>query len=343
VTTPETVHAVGAEQVIADCRTFMDLPLRNAVASLPASLQLVVGYHFGWHDEGGHPAKTYGGNAIRPTFALLSAKAVGADARAALPAAVAVELVHNFSLLHDDVIDGDRTRQRRPTAWAVYGIPAAILAGDALLTLAFGVVAGCSRSNAAACMLSTALIRLVDGQNADLALEKRAAVTVPESVEMTAGKTAALLGCACALGATFGGASPDQVELLRIFGEQLGLAFQHTDDLLGIWGDPAVTGKPAYSDLANRKKSLPVTAALVSGTAAARELADLYSIERPLADTELARAAALVEEAGGRAWGRSQAEDHLATALHWLLGAGFEEQATEEIVAVARLVAHRDP
>jgi geranylgeranyl diphosphate synthase, type I len=337
-----SVHARSAQQVIADCRAFMDLPLRKAVGTLPASLQLVVGYHFGWHDENGRPAQAYGGKAIRPALALLSAEAVGADKAAAMPAAVAVELVHNFSLLHDDVMDRDESRRHRPTAWSVFGVPAAILAGDALLALAFGIISGCRRSATATCMVTSALLRLVDGQNADLILEKRATATVLESVEMAAAKTGALLGCACALGADLGAAEPGQVEILRTFGEQVGLAFQHVDDLLGIWGDPAVTGKPAYSDLANRKKSLPVTAALVSGTAAGRELADLYSVDRPLTGDELTRAAALVEAAGGRGWSQSRAEDHLATALQWLMAAGLEERATGELVAVARLITERD-
>lgn len=337
-----SVHARSAQQVIADCRAFMDLPLRQAVATLPASLRLVVGYHFGWHDADGSPAETYGGKAIRPALALLSAEAVGADKAVAMPAAVAVELVHNFSLLHDDVMDGDETRRRRPTTWTVFGVPAAILAGDALLTLAFGVIAGGRRSTTAACMLTSALLRLVEGQNADLTLEKRVTATVPESVEMAAAKTGALLGCACALGAAIGGGEPEQVEVLRTFGEQVGLAFQHIDDLLGIWGDPAVTGKPAYSDLANRKKSLPITAALVSGTAAGHELADLYSADRPLTEDELSHAAALVEAAGGRRWSQSRAEDHLAAALQWLTAGGFEERATGELLAVAQLITERD-
>jgi geranylgeranyl diphosphate synthase, type I len=337
-----SVHARSAQQVIADCRAFTDLPLRKAVATLPASLQLVVGYHFGWHDEVGRPVENYCGKAIRPALALLSAEAVGADKAAAMPAAVAVELVHNFSLLHDDVMDGDVTRRHRPTAWTVFGTPAAILAGDALLTLAFGVIAGCRRSTIATCMLTSALLRLVDGQNADLALEKRITATMPESIEMAAAKTGALLGCACALGAAFGGAEPEQIEVLKVFGEQVGLAFQHIDDLLGIWGDPAVTGKPVYSDLANRKKSLPITAALASGTPAGCELADLYSVGRPLTEDELARAAALVEAAGGRRWSQSRVEEHLTTAMQWLMTANFEARATEEMLAIARLIAERD-
>jgi geranylgeranyl diphosphate synthase type I len=320
----------------------MDLPLRQAVRDLPSSLQTIVGYHLGWLDDGGRAVKPCGGKAIRPTLAMLSAEAVGAEPDVAVPAAVAVELVHNFSLLHDDVMDGDRTRRWRPAAWTVFGIPAAILAGDALLTLAFGVLARSSQPAAAMRILTSALNRLVDGQTADMALERQSSVSVAECVEMAANKTGALLACACTMGATFGGGSPEQVECLGAFGERLGLAFQHVDDLLGIWGDPAVTGKPVYSDLANRKKSLPVAAALHSGTSAGRDLARLYSLDRQLTGDELASAAKLVEAAGGRRWSRLQAEAHLAAALLWLLAAGFEERSAEEMLAVARLIAQRD-
>lgn len=336
------VHARSAQQVIAECQAFMDLPLRQAVADLPSSLQAIVGYHFGWLDGDGRAAKSCGGKAIRPALALLSAQAVGADPDVAVPAAVAVELVHNFSLLHDDVMDGDRTRRWRPTAWTVFGVPAAILAGDALLTLAFDRLARSSQPAIAMRVLTSALNRLVEGQTADMAMERQPSASVAECVEMATGKTGALLACACTLGATFGGGSPEQAECLGAFGERLGVAFQHVDDLLGIWGDPAVTGKPVYSDLANRKKSLPIAAALASGTNAGRDLARLYSLDRQLTDDELACAATLVEEAGGRRWSQLQAHGHHTAALLLLLAAGFEERSTDEMVAVARLIAQRD-
>src|SRR5262249_38599046 len=157
-------------------------------------------------------------------------------------------LVHNFSLLHDDVMDGDLTRRHRPTAWSVFGVNAAILAGDALLALGLDVLAasGHGQAQRAIRMLNTAVLDLLDGQRADLAFEQRSDVELPECVRMAESKTGALLGCACALGAMFGGGHPEQVEHLYGFGERMGLAFQFVDDLLGIWGDPAVTGKPVY-------------------------------------------------------------------------------------------------
>ena len=135
-----TVEGRSARDVLAWSRGIVEPGLRAAVGTLPSSMRRIAGYHFGWWNEHDHPERASGGKAIRPTLVLLSACAVGGAPAAGVPAAVAaVELVHNFSLLHDDVMDGDLTRRHRPTAWSVFGLNAAILAGDALLTLALDV------------------------------------------------------------------------------------------------------------------------------------------------------------------------------------------------------------
>nr|CEL13410.1 Octaprenyl diphosphate synthase / Dimethylallyltransferase / (2E,6E)-farnesyl diphosphate synthase / Geranylgeranyl diphosphate synthase [Kibdelosporangium sp. MJ126-NF4]CTQ99099.1 Octaprenyl diphosphate synthase (EC 2.5.1.90) / Dimethylallyltransferase (EC 2.5.1.1) / (2E,6E)-farnesyl diphosphate synthase (EC 2.5.1.10) / Geranylgeranyl diphosphate synthase (EC 2.5.1.29) [Kibdelosporangium sp. MJ126-NF4] len=322
--------------------------LRAAVRLLPDPLWQAAGYHFGWVDQRGHAVAGGGGKMIRPVLTLLSAEAVGGVATGAVPAAVAVELVHNFSLLHDDVMDGDRTRRHRPTVWAVFGIPTAILAGDALWALALRVLADTDADDAGPRaargmrMLSVALELLMAGQSADMDFEARADVGLRECQAMVAGKTGAVLGCACALGALFGGGSPHQIDCLRQMGEWLGSAFQVVDDVLGIWGDPAVTGKPVHSDLRNRKKSLPVVAALGSGTAAGAELARLYRLDRSLTDAEVDRAALLVEAAGGRSWAQQQAQDCLAAALTSLREATPAPVPAAELAALAALITHRD-
>ncbi|MCG5215322.1 family 2 encapsulin nanocompartment cargo protein polyprenyl transferase [Streptosporangium sp. KLBMP 9127] len=333
-----------AAELLVWSRGLLDPALRLAVDSLPGSMRRVAGYHFGWLDEHGRDADTDGGKAIRAALVLLSAEAAGEAPERAVPAAVAVELAHNFSLLHDDVMDGDATRRHRPTAWSVFGLSAAILAGDALLALAFDVLAasGHPANGEATRMLSAAVLDLTEGQSADVAFERRADVALAECVAMAEGKTGALLGCACAIGALYGGAAPEQVRHLRGFGERLGLSFQLVDDLLGIWGDPAVTGKPVYSDLRNRKKSLPVVAALTLGTPAGGELAALYHRESPLADEELGHAAALIDAAGGRDWSQIRAEELLAGALRELVAAEPGVGAATELATLARLVARRD-
>ncbi|MFD0200529.1 MULTISPECIES: family 2 encapsulin nanocompartment cargo protein polyprenyl transferase [Saccharothrix] len=334
----------SAREVLDWSRAGVDPALRTAVDRLPDSMRVIAGYHFGWWDEHGRPTGADAGKAIRPALALLGAQAVGGAADAGLPAAVAVELVHNFSLLHDDVMDGDTTRRHRPTAWHVFGVNPAILAGDALLTLALDVLAGSGHPNAQQTIrvLSAAVQRLLEGQSADLSFEERTDVRLAECVRMAECKTGALLGAACAVGALFGGGRPDQVEHLRSFGERVGLAFQFVDDLLGIWGDPEVTGKPVYSDLQNRKKSLPVVAALTSNTPAARELDSLYHAEQPLTPTDLARAADLIETSGARSWSQARADDLLVRAREHLRAAGPSDRAALELDAVARLATHRD-
>jgi geranylgeranyl diphosphate synthase type I len=340
----EETTARSAQEVLTWSRSLVDPALRTAVHTLPETMRLVAGHHFGWWDERGDPVRAAAGKAVRPTLALLAAEATGGVPEAAVPAAVAVELVHSFSLLHDDVMDADVTRRHRPTAWTVFGIGAAILAGDSLLTLSFDVLAASGRPVAreGMRMLSAAVQDLVDGQSADLAFETRVDVGLPECLMMAEDKTGALLGCACGLGALFGGARPEQVGHLRDFGERVGLAFQLVDDLLGIWGDPHVTGKPAHSDLRRRKKSLPVVAALTSGTSAGEELATFYHRDEPMSDADLVRAAELIEAAGGRAWCQSKADDLLAEALCHVKAAAVAERATAELVALGRMVTRRD-
>ncbi|WP_131741405.1 family 2 encapsulin nanocompartment cargo protein polyprenyl transferase [Actinomadura roseirufa] len=334
--------ARSAAEVLAWSRELVDPALRDAVDALPDSMRAIAAFHFGWRDERGRPASGNAGKAIRPALTLLAAEAVGGAAAAAVPAAVAVELTHNFSLLHDDVIDGDLTRRHRPTAWSVFGANAAILAGDALLAASFEILAAGRGAVAGVRTLSRAVLDLVEGQSADLAFEERCDVTLDECLTMASRKTGALLGGACALGAAAGGGTPDQVARLCAFGDRIGLAFQLVDDLLGIWGDPAVTGKPVHSDLRNRKKSLPVVAALTSGTPEGGELAALYAGSGSLDGDEPAHAAALIDAAGGRGWAADRAGDLLEEAKAELAAAAPAAVAAAELHALADLVTHRD-
>ncbi|NIH81146.1 family 2 encapsulin nanocompartment cargo protein polyprenyl transferase [Amycolatopsis viridis] len=343
-TDPAGTAARTADEILAWSRDRVDPALRTAVAHLPESMRPAAAYHFGWADETGAPRAAGSGKAVRPALVLLSAQAVGGMPGAALPAAVAVELLHNFSLLHDDIMDGDETRRHRPTAWKVFGAGTAILAGDSLLIEAWDVLAASGHPSAreALRVLGAAAQDLIEGQAVDLAFERREEVSLAECRAMAEGKTGALLGCACALGALLGGGGPEQVARLRRFGEAAGLAFQLADDLLGIWGDPAVTGKPVFSDLRNRKKSLPVVAALTSGTAAGRELASLYARPGELTGAELARAARLVDEAGGRTWSRTESAALLDRARGHLHAAAAEPRAAAELETLATLLADRD-
>ena len=328
----------------ASQRAEVDSYLRAAIDTMPPTMRRIAGYHFGWVDENGAVANANPGKAVRSTLTLLSAEAVGGQMHAALPAAAALELVHNSTLLHDDVIDRDIVRRHRPTAWAVFGIGAAVLVGDALQALAYEVLAASGHRAApdAARSLSVALLDILEGQSADLAFEMRTDVELLECLAMSGRKTASLLSCACATGASFGGGHPTQIGDLRRFGLHLGFVFQLVDDLLGIWGDTAVTGKPVFSDLQHRKKSLPVVAALTSGTPAGQELAALYRREQPLTDADLLAAADLVDQAGGRAWTEAQRDAYLTQALDDLDRADLSEPAGDELRSLARALGGRN-
>jgi geranylgeranyl diphosphate synthase type I len=262
---------------------------------------------------------------------------------------VAVELVHNFTLLHDDLMDRDTSRRHRPTAWTVFGDADAILAGDALQALALGLLAEDPHpaSVPAAARLAACVVELCAGQHTDTDLERRAPdeVTLDEVLVMAEAKTGALLGCACALGALYAGAGEEEADALDGFGRQAGLAFQLIDDVIGIWGDSRHTGKPVGADLAARKKSLPVVAALTSGTPAAAELAALYRKpyvkEESEATGEIARTAQFVERAGGRDWAQAEAADRMARAVQELARAVPGPEAAGGLLALAEFVTRR--
>ncbi|GAB2845853.1 family 2 encapsulin nanocompartment cargo protein polyprenyl transferase [Lentzea nigeriaca] len=335
-----SAHSRSASAVLAWSRDLVQPGLRDAVDRLPPAIRRIAGYHLGWWDEHGSPATAPTGKAIRPALTLLCAESAGAAAEVALPAAVAVELAHNFSLLHDDLLDGDHKRRHRPTAWTVFGINGAILTGDALLALASDVLADSAHPSSAR-VLTTTVIDLVDGEHTDLAFEQYDDVSVQECEAMVERKTASLLAASCALGGIFAGGDPVTVTRLSEFGRLLGMAYQHVDDLLGIWGDPAVTGKPVHTDLASRKKSLPVVAALASGTPAGHELADWYRLDRSLGDDCLTHLARLVEEAGGRAWCESETKRLMDEALLMLSATAPAPRPAAELSALADLLVCR--
>ncbi|WP_198587187.1 polyprenyl synthetase family protein [Glycomyces xiaoerkulensis] len=338
--------AVLTDEFTAE-REAIDLGLRSAVDRLPAPASRVASYHFGWTDPEGAPIEGSSGKALRPLLTLLAAGAVASGDREAwrpaVPAAVAVELVHNFSLIHDDIIDRDTVRRHRATVWKVFGSTEALLVGDALHALAFEVLgeADPSRVAAGAGTLAATVRALIDGQLSDTRFERRERVGIAECTAMSEAKTASLMACATELGGLFGGGSAEQAAALRDFGFRLGLAFQHVDDLLGIWGDPEVTGKPAFSDLRLRKKSLPVTAALGSGRPEAAELTRLYAGTGPLDDAQVHRAAELVEACGGRRSSRESADVLTASAAARLESADLSAEAVAALHGLAATTVGR--
>jgi geranylgeranyl diphosphate synthase, type I len=238
--------------------------LRASLPSPRSMTGLMMGYHMGWVDREGRPDETAPGKLVRPSLCLWACAAAGGAPDLAMPLACATEWVHNFSLVHDDIQDGDRKRRHRETVWSVWGAAQGINAGDALHALAFELLLQpgplAARRFRAARALATAVREMVEGQCRDLALEGRPAAGPAAYLRMARGKTGALLGACLEGGALIGGVPAAIGARLRRAGQLLGLAFQVRDDWLGTWGEPVQTGKSRDGDLGRRKVTYPVTA-----------------------------------------------------------------------------------
>ena len=279
----------------------------------------MMAYHHGWVSADGTrldpPART--GKRVRPILAILTCEAFGGTTEAARGPAVALELVHNFSLVHDDIQDVSDQRHNRDTVWKLWGSAQGINVGDALYALAQVALAeqaaGHPRIGEGLLRLNRTCVRLVEGQYLDLSLESAADATFEQYEQMIARKTAALIECSAALGAWAAGAPDLAIEAAGRFGFELGIAFQFQDDLLGVWGDPKVTGKPARDDVRSRKKALPMMLALQMATDSAREeiLTVLRAPEAPDEDA-VDRVVGLMERLGVREQAADMVQDRFA-------------------------------
>lgn len=268
-------------------RTEIDAGLRMALAERQSPLYDMLRYHLGWLDEKGNPLRTTGGKALRPTLCLLACEAVGGNYRQALPAATAVELVHNYSLIHDDIQDEDRERRHRPTVWSIWGKAQAINAGTAMRILANLALSRLPspKQLRAQYLIDESCLSLIEGQYLDISYETRLDITVDDYLQMVLKKTAMLIACSLELGAWLGTDDEVAIEGFRSIGKKIGLAFQIRDDILGIWGDEQKTGKPSGSDIKRKKKSFPVIYALAKAERELRaELAEFYRNGIPGAD-----------------------------------------------------------
>jgi geranylgeranyl diphosphate synthase type I len=267
----------------------------------------------------------------------------------ALPAAVALELIHNFTLIHDDVEDGSETRHGRPTLWRVFGVPLAINAGDGmfvlgrehLLRLADAGVPP-ERVLAAIALLDEACVWLCEGQHNDLSFESRPSISVEEYEAMVAGKTAGLLGASMALGALAAGADARTIDAFGECGRWLGMAFQVQDDVLGVWGDPARTGKPVAEDIRSKKKSFPVVWALEhADTRVTDVIARAYATDAP-DQAAVQSVVSALDSTGARETSTQIAESWAARALDALRALELDDDRRREIEAIADFFVHRD-
>lgn len=270
-----------------------------------------------------------GGKRLRPSLLLMTADAFGGNPEVAENAAVGVEMFHNFTLLHDDVMDKSELRRNRPTVHARWDTNTAILSGDTMLTLANEYAAKVPDAVLRPVLdtFNRMAIRVYEGQRLDMDFESRMDVSIDEYIRMIADKTGALIGGAAKIGALIGGASDKDAELMKQYGEALGLAFQIQDDWLDVFGDSTTFGKPIGGDINNNKKSFLLLTALEAGNPDSEALKEAMKLEA--GDTKVRIVTRLYERMNISETCRSAIAKYSKQALKALKGTSLDEETRE--------------
>lgn len=325
----------------------LDAYMRQIVASAPLAdaeeFGTLLRYPLGWVDEHDQPYNQMTGKRIRPLLMLLCTESVGGDWHAALPAAAAVELLHNFSLVHDDIQDDSPTRHGRATVWKLWGRSNAINAGDALFALAHTSLQGLAENGVtpeitlkAWEIFNRMTIELTRGQHLDMRFEHQEYVTVQQYISMISGKSAALVSACAQIGALVGSGDETTAAYFANFGLNLGIAFQIRDDILGIWGDSSITGKSAATDILSRKKSLPV----LYGLAESKELLSIYRSE-PFGNEQVEHAVRILNQIGAQDYTRERESAYYRQAIQALEQANPQGKAAEGLAMLAEALFQR--
>jgi geranylgeranyl diphosphate synthase type I len=329
-------------------RPAIDQMLRRLVPVDESIFTRMLRYHLGWVDAAGHSAPGSTAKALRPTLCLIACEAVGGDWERALPAAAGIELIHNFSLVHDDVQDGDTERRHRPTVWAIWGQAQAINAGDALFALGELAIHQLTETGYSAeqvlyvwRLLNEACLRLIEGQHMDLAFEQRLDISVQDYLAMIDRKTGALIESAMHIGAYLGTADRTRMEHLRRAGAQLGRAFQIGDDILGIWGADTETGKPTANDVRRHKKTFPIIYALEHAHGIDRDTLVALSTRPDIDESAVVQILQLLEHTGARTATRELAAEACTAAMTELEAAGLPSWAMDAFAELATFLLDR--
>ena len=316
-----------------------------------ADVHLLLSYHLGWVDRQGAPSSSASsqGKALRPTLCLFACEALSSSHDRALPAAAALELIHNFSLLHDDIQDQDLERRHQATAWSVWGIPKALVAGNAMHCTGDLAMLRSSEEDVSPTValrvseiLTSSYMEMIEGQCLDLQFEGRTNITADEYLHMIACKTGALIRCGLETGALLAGGDEESVRAFATFGEGLGQAFQIRDDYLGIWGDEETLGKATGNDIRRRKKSYPVVYALERASGGALgDLKRIYGREE-LEEDDVQRVLAILDEVGAREQSQRLTESAANRALEALAPVSLPEWARTESEELVNFLARRE-
>jgi len=306
----------------------------------------------GWQEIDGTDSSAIGGKRMRPTLAMLAAEAVGGDLERATPIAVALEYVHNFSLIHDDLEDMDRMRHHRPTVWAVWGKSAAIISGNAMLKIADRAVwklrsVGVEDSIAleAEAELTQQYLKMMEGQYLDISFETEESVSVPQYLDMIERKTGALIEASVYLGGLVGpssGPNRQKAVALKAIGHELGRIFQIRDDVLGIWGGKE-TGKPVGADIKRKKKALPAIHALnMSRGASASRIKDIFRTQDDLKEKDIHEVLEIMESLETRNYCQSMAAERWMDCKQMIKSLNLSGQTAKEFTELGEFLLIRE-
>jgi geranylgeranyl diphosphate synthase type I len=336
---------VTGPEVLFRYRPAIEEEVRKALPDSDSPLDDMLRFALGWTEEG-MPTLA---KCVRPTFCLLTCESLGGDMDQCLPVAVALELVHSFSLIHDDIEDGDEMRHHRPSLWTQYGRGPAVLAGAALWTVAYQTLnrshergLSAERTLTARRVLNDACREMIEGQHQDLTYELRTDVTLDEYLEMIGRKSAALLGASMELGALVAGADEEESARFAAFGREIGLSFQIRDDVLGIWGEGSATGKPVGADIARKKKSLPIVHAFQQVVGPDREVLRGVYAKPEVEDDDVYSVLDILSRWNCRYFAQGLAEDYRSRAMDALSRTSIVPEARRGFDELTSFILERD-
>ncbi len=324
---------------------------RSLLDSDTVGLYVLLWYHMGWVDRWGNRAQSprSQGKALRPTLCLFACEALSQDIARALPAAAALELIHNFSLIHDDIQDQDRERRHQPTVWHLWGVPKALVSGNAMQSAGDLALLNTVPEHVTpeamirvSQLLTNSYLEMIEGQCLDLAFEAKTDIDTEEYLEMIACKTGSLIRSGLEIGTLVATDDKATFQAFSRFGSCLGRAFQIRDDFLGIWGDVSTTGKAAGNDIVRRKKSFPVVYALSHARGQSRrDLLEIYG-RQELDEDDVARVLVVLDEVGAQEESQKLIDASADEALHTLEEISLPSWAREEAEGLVDFLARRE-
>jgi geranylgeranyl diphosphate synthase type I len=323
--------------------------LRDSLSQQHSDVYDMLRYYMGWVDENGRPHEAMEGKALRPTLCLFACEAVGGALEMAMPSAVALEFIHNFSLIHDDIQDRDEIRHNRKTLWAVWGDPKALVAGNVLRVVADECLhqlldsgLDYDRALAAGTLLTEAYLEMIEGQYLDLQFEGRHDISMSDYLNMISRKTGALIRCSLNLGAVVGAQEQGVADAFKESGRAMGYVFQIIDDVLGVWGDEETTGKPVGADIRRKKNSYPVVYTMGRANDKDQKMLNEIYEKDELDDSDVDSVLAVMDRLDVKNQAQQEAEKYANVALESLAPVELSREARQEVEDLAHFLLVRD-